>query len=111
MLLQTFGKYHPGYSDEKSDFVSSYGKLLRTRSRLLGRFQARVRFATDFGRTTREPITEPAGQAGGQPFDPAQRDLRMNRPAGRFTGSAPTEYWSERFGEDGKIYRGSAEKS
>src|SRR5271169_6372338 len=25
------------------------------------------------------------GQAGAQPFDPAPRDLRMNRPAGRFT--------------------------
>ncbi len=29
-------------------------------------------------------------QAGAQPFDPALRDLRMNRPAGRFTSSAPT---------------------
>jgi hypothetical protein len=26
----------------------------------------------------------------GRPFDPARRDLRMNRPAGRFTSSAPT---------------------
>jgi hypothetical protein len=32
-----------------------------------------------------------AWQAGAQPFDPALRDLRMNRPAGRFTSSAPTE--------------------
>ncbi len=28
-------------------------------------------------------------QAGAQPFDPALRDLRMNRPVGRFTSSAP----------------------
>jgi hypothetical protein len=28
----------------------------------------------------------------GQPFDPARRDLRMNRPAGRFTSSVPTQY-------------------
>src|SRR5277367_100623 len=29
-------------------------------------------------------------QAGAQPFDPALRDLRMNRAAARFTSSAPT---------------------
>jgi hypothetical protein len=33
-----------------------------------------------------------SGQAGAVPFDPAQRDLRMNRPAGRFTSSALTPY-------------------
>src|SRR5277367_4306167 len=32
------------------------------------------------------------GQVGAQPFDPAQRHLRMNRAAARFTSSAPTEY-------------------
>jgi hypothetical protein len=31
-----------------------------------------------------------AWQAGAQPFDPAQRDLRMNRAASRFTSSALT---------------------
>jgi len=29
-------------------------------------------------------------QAGARPFDSAQRDLRMNRPAGRFTSNAAT---------------------
>src|SRR5271155_4328425 len=29
-------------------------------------------------------------QKRAQPFDPALRGLRMNRPAGRFTSSAPT---------------------
>jgi hypothetical protein len=31
------------------------------------------------------------GQAGGEPFDPALRGLRMNRAAARFTSSAPTD--------------------
>src|SRR5271155_2009404 len=35
-------------------------------------------------------------QAGAQPFDPAPRDLRMNRAVARFTSSAPPEYWSPR---------------
>ena len=30
-------------------------------------------------------------QVGAEPFDPAQRDLRINRAAARFTSSAPTE--------------------
>jgi hypothetical protein len=30
------------------------------------------------------------GRAGEQPFDPAPRDLRMNRAVARFTSSAPT---------------------
>jgi len=38
-------------------------------------------------------FTELAGltawQVGAQPFDPAPRDLRMNRAAARFTSSAP----------------------
>src|SRR5271154_6571608 len=33
-----------------------------------------------------------SGQAGAQLFEPALPVLRMNRPAGRFTSSAPTNH-------------------
>ena len=41
-------------------------------------------------------------RAGAQPFDPAPRDLRMNRAAARFTSSASTE--AARAGRRGSEY-------
>src|SRR5271156_6975078 len=46
------------------------------------------RYKFNFNRD--EPVRQTSGQAGAQPFAPAQRDLRMNRAAARFTSSAPT---------------------
>jgi hypothetical protein len=55
----------------------------------------------------------PPGQGGARPFDPALRDLRMNRPAGRFTSSAPTNQRQRRLAEAGcyklKFTRGCRE--
>jgi hypothetical protein len=42
------------------------------------------------GRSTERCATLTLWQAGAQPFEPAPPVLRMNRPAGRFTSSAPT---------------------
>src|SRR5271170_4096472 len=42
-------------------------------------------------------------RAGAQPFDSAPPNLRMNRPAGRFTSSAPTEYLRAWLGVSGRV--------
>lgn len=44
-------------------------------------------------------VVQDASERRAQPFDPAQRDLRTNRPAGQFASSAPTG--EHRDGRDG----------